>query len=160
MTTANDDLVARLRANFEGREAIYIEKGALRVRVLNIWVDLSIPAAGAEVEEIPTRGFERSLFHEHADGPAPLRWSISGGLLTAFNERVWVMGYGGWSLNFAPHFIEGVLALAASWPDSLDPGDRYDALGDWLFKNNPYGGPTKRAFDDRSGGSGPVDVGA
>lgn len=160
MTTANDDLVARLRVNFEGREAIYIEKGALRVRVLNVWADPARRAAGAEVEEIPTRGFERSLFHERSDGPTPLRWSIGGGFLTAFNERVWVMGYGGWSLYFAPHIIEGVLGLAASWPDALDPGDRYDALCEWVFKNDPYGGPTRRAFDEPSGGSGPADAGA
>jgi hypothetical protein len=45
-------LIQEVRATFEGREAIYIEKGALRVRVSNIRGSASQAIIAAEVEEI------------------------------------------------------------------------------------------------------------
>lgn len=53
-----------LRARFEGREAIYVEKDALRVRVTNIrFLGQSV---GADVEEIMTRpGEEASRCRRH-----------------------------------------------------------------------------------------------
>ncbi len=61
-----------LRDRFEGREAIYVEKGALRVHVTNIRVDgLSV---GADVEEIITPGLGVGMFtREHPPVTPPYR---------------------------------------------------------------------------------------
>src|ERR1035438_6113927 len=47
--------VQRVQASFEGREAIYIEKGVVRVRVSNIRATMP-QVIEADVEEIPTPG--------------------------------------------------------------------------------------------------------
>lgn len=61
-----------LRDRFEGREAIYVEKSALRVHVTNIRVDgLSV---GADVEEIITPGLGVGMFtREHPPVTPPYR---------------------------------------------------------------------------------------
>ena len=51
--------VVELRARFEGREAIYVEKGALRVRISNIGWDGAKLCITARVEEIATAGFPK-----------------------------------------------------------------------------------------------------
>ena len=48
--------VEKLRASFEGREAIYLEKGAIRVRVSNLR-SADLGTLLADIEEIPTAGF-------------------------------------------------------------------------------------------------------
>jgi len=48
--------VEKLQASFEGREAIYIEKGAIRVRVSNIRI-ADLGTILTDIEEIPTAGF-------------------------------------------------------------------------------------------------------
>jgi hypothetical protein len=69
-----------IRTYFEGKEAIYIEKGALRVRVSNIrYADLEGEAEfiEAEIEEIPTPGLPVSLpGYDRREQPRPLRWRI------------------------------------------------------------------------------------
>jgi hypothetical protein len=47
----------RLRNAFENREAIYVKRGALRVRVTNIRANAAVQAISADIEEIPTTGF-------------------------------------------------------------------------------------------------------
>ena len=54
MSFPNETKVDQLRRLFEGREAIYVEKGALRVKVTDISADLAQRCIFAEVEEIPT----------------------------------------------------------------------------------------------------------
>ena len=51
--------MVELRARFEGREAIYVEKGALRVRISNIGWDGAKLCITARVEEIATAGFPK-----------------------------------------------------------------------------------------------------
>lgn len=119
----------RVRALFEGREAIYVEKGALRVRVGNIRCDIERCRIDAQVEELPTAGLERTVFHSfRGRTPGPLRWDIVAGYMTSFSDRGWSMGYGGWSLYFAPDVIEGVVRLASIWPESLDAAKRYERV--------------------------------
>ena len=67
--------MAKLRANFEGKEAIYFEKGALLVRVSDIRQGLSTVAA--QIEEIPTPGMVG--FIGGPQGKGPLRWTIRAG---------------------------------------------------------------------------------
>jgi hypothetical protein len=66
-----------LRKNFQGREAIYLEKGILRVRVEDIRFDLQAHSIRARVEEIPTCGLRPSLFHHRIfrDGDLVFRCS-------------------------------------------------------------------------------------
>jgi hypothetical protein len=47
----------RLRNAFKNREAIYVERGALRVRVTNIRANAVVQAINADLEEIPTNRF-------------------------------------------------------------------------------------------------------
>src|SRR5258708_32915019 len=84
-----------LQTRFEGREAIYVEKGALRVRVSNIR-----PRGGfsirAEAEEIATPGLEMGMFHRpRLPGAGPVRWRFGAGYLTTFSAQSWKLGYGG-----------------------------------------------------------------
>ena len=94
-------LIQEVRAMFEGREAIYIEQGAVRVRISNIRGSASQAIISAEVEEIPTPGLGVGRFR-HLPGNKPLRWTINAGYLTVFSDQLWTMGYGGWSLYFHP----------------------------------------------------------
>jgi hypothetical protein len=100
----------KLRANFENREAIYIEKGALRVRVSN--VRGSALRVTAHIDEIPTPGLGVGLFDNHGrTGKTRRRWALQAGHLSQFSDQCWVMGYGGWSLYFDPNVVRGVLDL-------------------------------------------------
>lgn len=122
----------RLRQTFEGREAVYLEKGVLRVRVENIRLSASARIVEAQVVEIPTRGLERTPFHSYwkdRSGRGPLRWSIAAGHYTEFSDTTWDMGYGGWSLDFSPDVVSGLVALAATWSPDDSALSRYeDAL--------------------------------
>jgi len=69
--TESDDLwtpsdespaILKLRANFENREAIYLEKGALRVRVSNIRRSVARRIVWAKVEEVQTPGLGVGMF--------------------------------------------------------------------------------------------------
>jgi hypothetical protein len=116
----------KLRDAFEGREAIYIEKGVLRVRVTSI--RCYARQLGATVDEVPTKGLERSLLHrgQVTEPTAPLRWNISAGCLATFSDHTLKMGYGGWSLLFAPEVVSAFVSLAADWPTELGAAERYN----------------------------------
>jgi hypothetical protein len=58
------------------------------------------------------------------------------------------MGYGGWSLFFAPRIVEGILSIAIRSPDNLDPFQRYDEVLDYLKKHEAYQ-PTQRVFGEK-----------
>ena len=83
----------QLRGNFENREAIYIEKGACRVRITNIQSKASIRMVRPQVEEILT---PRLRYPLHVNQPNPLRWEIGGGYITIFSDHTWFTGYGCW----------------------------------------------------------------
>ena len=117
-----------LRSRFEGREAICVEKGALRVRVSNIR-----PRAGfhirADVEEIETPGLGLGLFHRpRRPGAGPMRRRLGAGYLTTFSAQSWKAGYGGWSLYFAPEILHAVVGFAARLPGNSDPDEGYREL--------------------------------
>jgi len=115
-----------LRARFEGREAIYVEKGALRVRVSNIHnVQYAQGSSiAADVEEIPTPGLGVGLFPPHRPGRNPFRWTIAGDP-TSYSDQDWSMGYGGWCLYFAPETIQAVIDFAARRSNNADPYQDY-----------------------------------
>ena len=141
--------VEQLRARFEGRQAIYVEKGALRMRISDIRGDAFQLHISAEVEEIPTGGFPAGVFYETQKlEPSPLRWSIEGGYLTTFSDHTWHMGYGGWSLFFAPRIVDGILGLALRFPDNLNPFQRYRQVLDYLKDYEAYE-LTQRVFAER-----------
>jgi hypothetical protein len=149
MLVTDEVRVEQLRARFEGREAIYVEKGALRVRVSDIRGDVAQLYISAEVEEIPTAGFPAGAFYEiQRREPSPLRWSIEGGYLTDFSDHTWHMGYGGWSLFFAPSIVDGILSLALRFQDDLDPFQRYSEVLNYLKDHEAYE-PTQRLFAER-----------
>jgi hypothetical protein len=148
MPLLNEVNVQQLRSLFEGREAIYIEKGALRVKVSGICVDLARQCVSAEVEEIPTAGLPVGAFHEiKQHEPSPLRWNIEGGYLTAFCDNTWHMGYGGWSLFFARRIVDGILSLAVGFVDKSDPLEHYKRVLDYLKDHDAYE-PTQRLFEE------------
>jgi hypothetical protein len=128
-STTSEAKVQHLRDLFEGREAIYIEKGALHVKVSNIHLR-DTQYISADVEEIPTVGFPTGRYCEV---PSPGRWTIGAGLLTRTSDNIWHMGYGGWGLFFSPRIVEGVQNLALQFPDSLDAHQRYKAIWRYLY---------------------------
>jgi|HubBroStandDraft_6_1064221.scaffolds.fasta_scaffold780549_1 hypothetical protein len=149
MLVPDEPRVEPLRARFEGREAIYVEKGALRMRVSDLRGDTTQRYISAEVEEVPTAGFPAGAFYEiQRLASSPLCWSIEGGYLTTFSDHTWHMGYGGWSLFFAPRIVDGILGLALRFPGNLDPFQRYRKVLDYLKDHEAYE-LTQRLFAER-----------
>ena len=137
----------RLAESYENREAIYVEKGALRVRVSHIHIDTCKGGIQAEVEEIFSPGLGAGLFYRPVwNEGTPRRWKI-GGDLTACYADIWHMGYGGWSLYFAPQVVEGITTLAAQWPMDLGPHERYKQVTDWLTNYTVIHAPFKRLVE-------------
>ena len=120
--THNAATVEKLRASFEGREAIYLEKGAIRVRVSNIR-SADLGTILADIEEIPTAGFPIWI---RGGGPRPrshpLRWTIGTSLIKHFSADSWSSPpYVGWTLYFSPKLIEEILALVSRFPENHPP---------------------------------------
>lgn len=129
----------KVRDGFEGREAIYIEKGVLRVRVMNIRRGVDARRIDAEVEEIPTRGLECGLLHLRIPRESGLlRWDIGAGSFTTFSEHTWHMGYGGWSIFFQPEIVGDFISLAAAWTVALDAEARYNQALRFLPDHGAY----------------------
>ena len=63
MTSQESDNCEKLRAPFQGREAVYIEEGVPRARVENSRFDADSRTLDADVEEVPAPGLEHSSFH-------------------------------------------------------------------------------------------------
>src|SRR5580765_2526793 len=103
MATPAETNCERLREAFEGRPAIYVEKGVICVRVTNIRYSVTSRQIGADVEEVSTPQVTGGMFHRHHGSLR--RWKIGGGYLTTFSEDTWRAGYGGWSLFFAPDLV-------------------------------------------------------
>jgi hypothetical protein len=114
--------VEKLRASFEGREAIYIEKGAIRVRVSNIR-SADLGTILADIEEIPTAGFPIWI---RGGGPPPrshpLRWTIGTSLIRHFSADSWSSPpYVGWTFYFSPKLIEAIVDLVTRFPENHSP---------------------------------------
>ena len=137
----------KLRDAFEGREAIYIEKGVLRVRVTSI--RCYARQVSATVEEVPTKGLERSLFYRLLvkEPTTPLRWNISAGWLASFSDHTLTTGYGGWSLFFAPEVVSALVSLASDWPSELPALERYHQAVRFLQDRKAYQ-PSERVFPE------------
>jgi len=127
--------VQRLRDLFDGREAIYIEKGALRVRVYDIREEIPGLYISADVEEIPTVGILTGSHHITA---SPRHWGIGAGCMATFSDHTWQMGYGGWSLFFAPRIVDGVVKLAREFPDNLHSMARYNEILRYLVDHGAH----------------------
>lgn len=133
------DAISKLQANFAGREAIYVEKGALLVRVSDIRSSRLRPTVAAQVEEIPAPGlgvggFAGARLRYHT---RPLRWTIRAGYLTEFTDYCWTTGYGSWSIYFDPKLVQAVLELAAHFPDTQDTMERYREIVLLLQQDRP-----------------------
>lgn len=147
MLLPRETKVEHLQSLFEGREAIYIEKGALYVKVNNIREGPRLYIS-AEVEDIPTTGFSTGIYREiYSKIGSPGRWTIGTSDLR-YSDHIWHGGYGGWSLFFAPRIVEGILNLALQFPDKLDSVQRYERVLDYLKDHNAYE-PTQRLLKVR-----------
>jgi hypothetical protein len=135
----------KLRDTFEGREAIYLEKDVLRVRVTNIRCNPAGQRIDAEVEEVSTPGLACGIFYGCRSNP--LRREIGAGDLTRFSEDTWENGYG-WSLFFAPEIVNGLASLAADWATELDAHERYERACRFLADHGAWEGLNKRVFPD------------
>jgi hypothetical protein len=114
--------VEKVRDLYEGREAIYIEKGAIRVRVSNIR-GAEDGLIEAHMEEIPTAGLPIWI---RAGGPfsrtSPLRWTIATSSTKNFSPNLWSSPpYVGWTLYFSPKLIEEVVELVSQFPENYYP---------------------------------------
>jgi hypothetical protein len=94
MSLPNESRVEQLRSLFEGKEAIYIEKGALHVKVSNIREGPQLYIS-ADVDDIPTTGFPTGIYREMCgEGGSPGRWTIGTSDLH-YSGHNWHGGYGG-----------------------------------------------------------------
>jgi hypothetical protein len=141
----------QLRAALNGREAIFIAKGVLRVRVSGIQYDPERRRGGTTIEEIPTAGLGRTMFHRRRpDRTVPLTWGIAGGYLPAFTDDEWTMGCDGWSLYFAPSIVAGVVDMARQWPEDITPLEQHRrALAFVLEQSCKRDGPMQRVFREQ-----------
>jgi hypothetical protein len=138
----------RLRKTLENREAIYVERGALRVRVTNIRSNVVAQAISADIEEIPTTGFPRfiDLDRQGLTESESLRWTISTGNQTTFSDHTWSLGNGGWSLFFGSDLLQEVVQLASQFPRDLSRNERYRRILGWLHCHKSTQGPQTRPF--------------
>jgi hypothetical protein len=146
MNSRDAEMCDRLRTRFDGRQAIYVEMGVLRVRVVKIRPRVDRRIVSAEVEEIPTAGLGVGVFPAWREGRNPLRWKIDAGYLTTFSDDCWSMGYGGWSLFFETALIQDVVDLAARFSDGLCPGKEYEETLRHLYTQRRT--PAERVFAD------------
>jgi hypothetical protein len=129
------ETLANIRGCFEGKEAIYVEKGALRVRVGNIRHDHlrgESEVIEADIEEIPTSGLPVSLpGYDRRDQSRPLRWRIGTNIILCphYSRHHWSSPtYVGWSMYFSPEIIRGVVNLASKFPHDQVLGIGYSRI--------------------------------
>lgn len=130
-----------LKAHFEGKEAIYVEKGVAKVRVFGIVTDVRWRVVEATVQHIPTKGMPEGR------GFRPQR-QIGAGDLSAFSRSCWEMGYAGSTMYFDPAVIAEVTRLAASFPDHMDEKDRYFRILEYIYLSTDAGKGMERIFAD------------
>jgi hypothetical protein len=134
------DNVSKLQANFEGKEAIYVEKGALLVRVSDIRSSALRPTVAAQIDELPAPGLGVGGFdRKRLNRRTPLRWTIRAGYLTEFSDDCWTMGYAGWSIYFEPRLVQAVLELASGFSPDVNTFERYRAISHLLQRDQAIG---------------------
>jgi hypothetical protein len=103
----------RLRAQFEGREAIYFEKYVRRVKVWAIRAHVDARHVTAMAEELVTPGLGAPTA-----AALPPWWRFGGGPKTRFSRDSWSLGaqHVSWEAYFAPDFVAAVVGLAATLP--------------------------------------------
>ena len=145
-------MIQNVQGRFEGHEAIYIEKGALRVRVSNINGSAEQRCIWAEIEEIITPRLACGFwFRSSTTRRAAFRHTIGAGFLTRFGPSAWHAGYGCWSMYFDPKVIASVVGLASEFPESCDRRDRYRRILDLVCQPNPSTPACRRIFPDVPG---------
>jgi hypothetical protein len=126
----NAAIVEKARFLYEGREGIYIEKGALRVRVNSVRIGSAcvnttndlIEYLAFDLEQIPTSGLPVWL-----DGkgpylePHPLRWEVGTNFETNLFHNYCSAAYGGWSLHFAQKLAAEVVEMATNFAGDDSP---------------------------------------
>lgn len=104
---------ALIASEFEGREAIYIEKYVRRVRVSHIRAHVDLLHIEAYAEEIltPGLGVPKTLGLSR-------RWRFGGGEETRFSRDSWSIGaqHVSWQLYFAPNVVGEIVRFAAALP--------------------------------------------
>ena len=116
-----------IRANFEGKNAIYLEKGASYVRVSNIHYDV-LGLIRADIEEIPAPGLPFRIAPRDPSESYPLRWTI-GTSQPSFSSDSWDgPAYVAWRVRFSPKLIEEILQMASHFPESYNPMLRYKLI--------------------------------
>jgi hypothetical protein len=101
MRFPDDVRVRHLQSLFCAREAIYVEKGALRVRVNAIRRDVEKLVISAELSEIPTPGFRPAYsvrFRSMNQVRCGLRSALASCLTSPIPPGIWVMAGGRSSL--------------------------------------------------------------
>ena len=141
-------------ASLQGREALYIEHGALFVRP-QIDINFEEELLDMKLVEIPTAGFEHSFMHrlEHCITPATNLLEISVGFISGAGEISpdYIGTYGGISFGvyFNPTLLDIVKNLGRQWTDDQTPFERYKEAGrvvfDYLCAFDPM--PIKEVFD-------------
>jgi hypothetical protein len=115
----------KMKANFENKEAILVEKGVTKVQVLNIYCPGARQYVKANFEEVYISGLSVGIFYNGGEVPAsPRRWDISGevGDGMEFSDDEWFStSQGGtWNLYFHPQVIKDVLELAGQLSGKVD----------------------------------------
>jgi len=104
---------AQLKQQFEGREAIYVDKFVRRVRVSHIRAHVDARQVEGRAEEILTPGLGAPPgAGQHS------RWRFSGGAASRFSRDSWSLSvqHVSWEVYFAPAAIAEVVRLAATLP--------------------------------------------
>jgi hypothetical protein len=149
VTPEDKENIDVIKSRFEGRTAIYLEKGVLVVTVFDICAGPYNKSIYAKVREEPTRGLERPLIQlPNWDGKRPLQWEIGSGLYTSVSTEIWSVGYGLWTLFFDEPLVVAFCSLAASWDDSLDSFARYHEACEFVYKHEFIRRPRRRVFKD------------
>jgi hypothetical protein len=112
--------VGEMRGFFEGKEAIYTEHGALRVRVSNIRCG-DHGLIRADIEEIPTPGLPIWIVHRNPSETHPLRWTIATSSTPSFSFESWCSSpYIVWGVYTSPKLIEAIVQMASQFPENYN----------------------------------------
>ena len=100
----------RLRNTFENREAIYVERGALRVKVTNIRANAVVKDQRGH-QEVLTIGFPGLIdLDRFGLTDEELRsWTIIAGNLSTCSDHTWSTSSGLWSLFFGSELVQKVV---------------------------------------------------
>ena len=141
-------------ASLQGREALYIEHGALFVRP-QIDINFEEELLECKLVEIPTAGFEHSFMHrlERCINPATNLLEFSVGFISGAGkispDYIGTCGGISFDVYFDPTLLDIVKNLGRRWTDDQTPFERYQEVGrvvfDYLRTFDPM--PIREKFD-------------